>query len=1250
MTAVFFLLALTATAADKPAVTGQRTPIFPVTPPGLVYVEGEDAVSTNMATEPTLNYGCSGNRTLQLSRTGQLPGGTAFYAEYSFYIDEDATYEPWYGGTPPGSKDDLALSFASPLSISVDGGTPKALFREDVNVVERYAPSYYWVKTPAMDLAKGAHTLRFEVAAKRKLDDRFFFYIDALFLATPDAFAAAKADRKAFPELFPKDPDNRKIDFPFQSIEDYQAQIQAKPSDVVPYIELADEYSLSGDYLNALKTLSKAMIVAPKNADLRLLTAKNRIWRGDMKEGIEAYGIYISLRPDDLGAYEEAGKIAAWVGRFSDSEYFYATGLAAFPGNSSLTVNKGLALLWANRVADAERDFASAEQAALADPALAADLAAIYLENGFPERAVAVYEKAIAAFPDNLGLYLDEEAILAAMGKSQAEKEIEARITAVFEASPELDAALAVARERRQLKADRIAELEARIAAAPDNFGLRDELTRVYAWNGRKTEAARQLESILAARFALAVSEADTALADVHAAQFSAAALRGDADARLTTLASLRAKAQSAGAAADKAMADLRSREKAVAAAQAAGKGQASAEGARQVALATARTVLGGIATALADVAAEDARASLLAERAALVKASMDSALARDEADEKAFKALTAGLGWTFDAAAAAAELAIPAARGDQIASLMRTRVLLTAKDPKPAQAALAAVTSEALASGRLEAELMLASRRDHRSVYKTAGSDDGSRAGLSAGLAAAANELAAVAAAVPAADTAVTPEEPAVDADTAAFEDWAAALREALAAGLAADAQARNSAVEARGLLAAVVQGATALEDRRLQRAWHSFESGALDLRSELGAYYDGLGQAEAATRQYRHVLALDPSNIRAMHSLALAEEKAGDWASAALHFRAVNKADPYYLNAASRYNAIAKAHAQSFDATTTFLADSNIFDYRSGASATFPLGSFLALKPSADIRSIRDRSLGYPAYIGATLGLELPISVIPGSNGDGLIVRPSASLITTSADFSAIGVATVSPAQFMGALSLYSAAGMALDWASGQWRGSASYSYAPIPGSLNPSLAPYNPEIFGLFSHKLELSGGGYLPLGGAFRYIAPRVYANGSYVPGDNGNLYGTFLAEVIPAFRISDAPWANLGIPLDVIYEDSKDAHTSPYYSANQALTAKAGLLWQSSHALKDNGALSLSLEGMGGWYISQALSAQPVKDILLYAFARADLMRAGATYSLSFEVSATDPFAALPKYWSVSIMGGVSARQPELIAP
>ena len=49
--------------------------VFPVENLDLVFIEGEEAVSTNFSQEPTLNYGSSGFRTLQLSRFAGLPGG-----------------------------------------------------------------------------------------------------------------------------------------------------------------------------------------------------------------------------------------------------------------------------------------------------------------------------------------------------------------------------------------------------------------------------------------------------------------------------------------------------------------------------------------------------------------------------------------------------------------------------------------------------------------------------------------------------------------------------------------------------------------------------------------------------------------------------------------------------------------------------------------------------------------------------------------------------------------------------------------------------------------------------------------------------------------------------------------------------------------------------------------------------------------------------------------------------------------------
>jgi hypothetical protein len=1214
-------LALAAAPADGAPASGLLKPVFPASAPGLAAYEGERAVSTNMASQPTLNYGCSGTRALQLSRTGRLPGGSPYYAEYCVYADAPGDYELWYGGTPPGPKDELSASFSSPIAVSVDGGPARALWREDVNVVEAYAPAYYWVRTPPIRLEAGAHVIRFEVSERRRLDDRFFFYLDAFFLATPEALA--RADRAGYPAFFPKKPSDRSIDNPYRSFEEYQALIQANPSAIGPYVELADAYSLAGDYLNALRVLARAALIAPKDERVRLLSAKNRIWRGDVKEGLDAYGIYLSLRPDDLSAYEEAGKVAAWAGRYPDSEYFYNLGLAAFPDELSLLVNLGLTYLWAGRAADADRAFAKALKSASEDPGRAERLAAIYRDNGVPDRAAAAYEKGIELFPDRLGLYLDLSSVLAEEGKDAEARAVEGRITSSFEPSAELDAALADARARRELKADRIAQLEERIAASPDDLGLREELIRVYSWNGRKAEAAAQLESILAARFSRSLQASDEKASALSAARLSAAALRADAEDRTVALESARAKAAAARGSAEKAAAALAAREAAEAAAEAAGK---ASPGGIDEARAASESALRNLEEAAAALGAETARLALLAERAAAVKEAFDRANQADQSEDAAFKSLSEGQGWTFDPAEAASELALPAARGDALASIARARVLISTskdKDARAAAAALAAVSSEALSDRVEEAALRLEARRGYRSIYAAARSTGPDEAGARPALAAAARELALVAA-----------------ADAAP----GAGVEEALAA---ADA-AKNAAAEARGLLAGVERDAARADDRRIERAWFAFETEAAELRAELGSDYDAMGKPAQATRQYRRVLAVDRSNLRAMYSLALAEDKEGAWAEAASLLRAVNGTDPYYFNAAALYNGIARRHAAAFTAETIFMVDKNLFDYRAAARAAFPAGSALSVEPRAEVRSIRDRNFGYPAFISALVGLDLPISIV----GAGITLRPSGSLIATSSDFSSFGIGTSSPSEFADTISLYSAGGASIDWESGQWKAGLSYSYAPLPDSLNPAIQidPAFSAMAGLYAHRVELSGSAYLPLGGPFRYLAPRIYASGGYVPKDGRNLYGTGLLEIIPALRLSDSPWANLGFPLVAVLEQSKESRIFPYYAAEDSLTAKGGLLWQSSFAMKSGDSLSISLQGMGGLSQSGTFSSKPSNYLYLYALARADWTHHDSTLYLSIEGSATDPFAVEPLYWSFSLLGGMTARMPDLIAP
>ena len=126
------------------ALSGKLEPVFPKENPLLIHVEAEDAVSTNFAKQPTLNYGASGFRTLQLNRYTGLYGGAAFFAEFVFLVENPGSYEFWYGGTPPGPQEDLFPSFASPFRYQIDGGDLSPVYREEVKVADGYTPAFYW--------------------------------------------------------------------------------------------------------------------------------------------------------------------------------------------------------------------------------------------------------------------------------------------------------------------------------------------------------------------------------------------------------------------------------------------------------------------------------------------------------------------------------------------------------------------------------------------------------------------------------------------------------------------------------------------------------------------------------------------------------------------------------------------------------------------------------------------------------------------------------------------------------------------------------------------------------------------------------------------------------------------------------------------------------------------------------------------------------------------------------------------------
>jgi hypothetical protein len=263
-------------------------PIFPDENKYLIIFEGEDAVSTNFNKEPTQNYSCSGSRALQLSRTTNLQAGSTFYADYVFYIEEDGAYELWYGGTPPGPKGELYPSYTSPFQYYIDDPSKtKSVYREDMTVVENYAPSYYWNLVREENLTQGRHLLRIMVKEKRGFDSRFYFYLDCMFLVKKEGSVRLFGNR--LPEIFPKNAEDRRINQPFAPLDDYLIRIRDNPDNVGALVDVSLIYSLLNDYLNSVKHLKRAQMLAPDDINIKRLLAKNYIWMAEISTGLDLY-------------------------------------------------------------------------------------------------------------------------------------------------------------------------------------------------------------------------------------------------------------------------------------------------------------------------------------------------------------------------------------------------------------------------------------------------------------------------------------------------------------------------------------------------------------------------------------------------------------------------------------------------------------------------------------------------------------------------------------------------------------------------------------------------------------------------------------------------------------------------------------------------------------------------------------------------------------------------------------------------
>jgi Flp pilus assembly protein TadD len=1237
-------------APARTAPTGLE-PVFPPVNPNLVFVEAEDAVSTNFAREPVLNFGVSGFRALQLNRATGLEGVGSFYADYVFSLPSSGTWELWYGGTPPGPRDDLYPSYASPFTVSVDSAAPQAVTRESIWVVENYTPGFYWNRIGDLSMESGRHRIRFDVTEKRRADGRWLLYLDCFFLVKKEN--GQRVLSEPLPAMFPSDMENRSLDVPFPSLDDMLIRIRDNPAEVAPLVDISRLYSMLGDYLNALKYLNRAAALKPRDAAIGLLIAKNRIWKGDLPEGLKEYRQVLGLDPKQRAIWLEAGKVAAWNGSYPESIAFFMDALAAFPGDLDVTVNLGLTYLWAGRGNDAEGMFRAAQQLAGGSPRRLKDLARVYRVNGYPDRAAKALSDAVAADPRDLEARLLLIETQTAMGKKNEADAVRRGIGDAYVPSPRLASILGSFQEKAGLKEQVLAEDEARLAQNPDNLVLRQTLAQSYFWIGLKDKAVNEYRHIVANYEYAAISEMEsrssrlTRLLDrgfLFADWFSRApalarqsrdALTAD-EGKLARAGAARDAARQALSAAQQAQSRAKEGKEADAALEAVHAAEdklQSAEAARQKAgddladRAQAAAALLGRFEQVTTAAAEDAGETKVVA-------------AQDAEAETVFAQVTRQNSWKFDRAGTLGELAQDTGDND-LARVIAAKIFLADRMAERAQAVLKPDgTSRAASSaawtlsqswlwgGKVKEAALLIARLDEDPGEVRVPSYFKDFAALAKSLSGPAD---------------ISSEAP--------------AAADPLAAAKAASAQlaaVEGKAAAQRAALSRTLDQLLVLYRHSLVRALYGSEQRVSSIRNELGDYYlAGEPPAlEAAILQFKRVLAVDPGDLDATFRLGKVYEWNRDWSSALTSYRAVYGADPYFENVATLYNRLAREHAEAVTSLFSVFGDTQQTQWHAEAGWSRSLDSTLGISAlyKGDEFRIQKTASGvtdHSAYQAHDVSVGLPINLAAANfslaprlggvvSGNGLFQKTGSA----SANTDLFESYTVQPYarldSSLGAWNLLFLSG-ALRWGPqaetlDPARGTVLYD-ASAEANLNSSLSTVDVPVV---------------------RDTLLRTYAKVDLVHtsalGYQNFMY-TALQEVTVNVLKGGSPYSVLALTGSVIYQNSLFYEPYLYYAPDGIFVAGGSIAGSTWLGIGGGSVLGLSLRAFGGYYLELAFQPGTIHRFKGEVEANASVASGNGTWNLTFLGNGTWNFDAPSwDYWSMFVRLGYTLKLPDLLAP
>lgn len=1186
-------------------------PVFPEENEALIFIEGEDAVSTNFTNEPILNYSCSKFRTLQLNRRTGLQGGRSFYATFVLYVEDSGEYELWYGGTPPGPADELLPSYASPFSLRLDGGEALSVDRENVAVVEQYAPSYYWNYLGDIRLDAGQHTIDFLVSHTRGYDSKFFFYLDCFFLVKKQA--SENLDQGPLPAVFPKDMSDRSIDTPFQPFEEYQIVIRDNPDDIAGYLEIAQIYSLVGDYLSALKYLRRAGLLDPENIEVQLLTAKNLIWKGDVSAGLKTYRSLLLLDPSRLDLWLEAAKVAAWTGRYEESIEFYRNALEQYPDNIDLIANLGLAHQWAGEQQKADEQFQKALSLASEDYRSVVELAESYYINGVPERSINVLRNNIRRYQDRLELYLLLVNIYTRLDRVNRAEEVQNLITVSFRSSPKLSQYLELFYTKESLREEVIAEYEAELERQPDNLELRETLAQTYFWNGKRKKAIGELQNVLANHAFIEINQLDQGSGRLLEL-FDRSYLYLEFFNRIPAL--IRERRSEIGATysnyddAGKANAKF---QKQVQAARDKDEAPPVPEGedpqnilrAAEQALALALDKAERLAAQIGNVAGEcDTDWDVLPEF-------MEDEAAAAETFERIIKPIR----WEWDRRSFVEELesldsvladyvlgTIYLAEGQLDSAERRFFSRADAENlPRQFQTALFRTllwqtevpeAFKILETGQFDAFSLLPYWERLKELRSGTEVPEGNAA--------------------------------------AVVKDVASNVKAALKTLEAAEKLAQEKTRDLQENQATLMR----LYENRLVRSMYRLGENTYLIRNELGDFYLREKNFPEAIRQYKQALAIDPWDVETIYDLGTIYEWSGDWKQAMNNYQRVYWSDPLYENVSARYNQLARQYADSFELTAYTLMESSKLTMRSEISYRTWLNTVVglnfdytadAVEIDPETYLIHDLNIGVPLHL---YRLKLTLTPAIGAHFSGEDLGA----------FSDLGVLEAAPH-----------AGLDFGWALGQ--------YLYLNGGLSWGWKTETdlPETSEFYSEAAELNISTALSFIKAypFRYSSMRTYGKVEHVSqgfgfdfaGPDSNwMYAAAQELIVGVLRI-DEPYVELNLLGSFIFETTDQPGQADYYSPDRVMEVNGGLSSSAWIPVGEASSFNVSLRAVAGmsWEAGS-------KDEAKYEVeGNLGLSKGDAYYYLRTAYSG--PFVYNSgDYRSLYIGLGFSSQLPRLLAP